>query len=169
MDIDQSEEESKDRFDDPPKMDGAVVEYSKKNFGVMGRCLKQIILIYFKSLFYETFSWSLTKRFLSILFYFAVRFRDDIISFLDGIDNRVEALRKEAHKLQEERDRLLTRIDMLKNTDLLSNLSEADHEEVSLTLKRINERLQVRLHITQLNSTDNQNSFCSHRPSTSTF
>lgn len=77
-----------------------------------------------------------------------VHFRDDIITFLDSIDNRVEALRKEAHKLQEERDHLLTRIDMLKNTDLLSNLSEADHEEVNLTLKRINERLQVRF-ITQ--------------------
>lgn len=39
MDIDANEEESQDRFDDPPKMDGAVVEYSKKGFGQMGRCL----------------------------------------------------------------------------------------------------------------------------------
>lgn len=39
MDIDPSEEESQDRFEDPPKMDGAVIEYSKKSFGVMGRCL----------------------------------------------------------------------------------------------------------------------------------
>jgi BCL2-associated athanogene 2 len=64
---------------------------------------------------------------------------------LDSVDNRVENLRKEAIKLQDQRDHLLTRIDMLKNTDLLTNLSEADQEEVSLQLKRINERLQVNL------------------------
>lgn len=66
-----------------------------------------------------------------------------MISFLDGIENRVEALRKEAHKLQEQRDHLNATIDMLKNTDFLSNLNEADKEEVNLTLQRINERLQV--------------------------
>jgi dsDNA-binding SOS-regulon protein len=63
---------------------------------------------------------------------------------LDTIDNRVETLRKEALKLQEQREILSTRIDMLKNTEVLSNLSEADKEEVDLQLKRINERLQVR-------------------------
>jgi len=83
----------------------AVVEYSKKSIGAMGR--------------------------------------DDVISFLDTIDNRVEALRKDAIKLQEERDHLYTRIHMLKNTDLLSNLSEADKEDVSMQLRRINERLQT--------------------------
>ncbi|CRK92154.1 CLUMA_CG005706, isoform A [Clunio marinus] len=69
--------------------------------------------------------------------------RDELVTFLDGIDNRVEALRKEAMKLQEERDILLTRIDMLKNTDVLSNLKEADQEEINLHLQRINERLQT--------------------------
>lgn len=62
---------------------------------------------------------------------------------LDCIEVRVETLRKEALKLQDERDHLLTRIDMLKNTELLANLTEADKEEVGLTLMRINERLQV--------------------------
>lgn len=66
-----------------------------------------------------------------------------MISFLDGIENRVEALRKETLKLQEQRDLLHATIDMLKNTDFLSNLNEADKEEVNLTLQRINERLQV--------------------------
>lgn len=74
---------------------------------------------------------------------FSFSSRDEIIGMLDTIDNRVEALRKEALKLQEHRDHLLTRIDMLKNTDVLSNLNEADKEEVDLQLKRINERLQV--------------------------
>jgi BCL2-associated athanogene 2 len=68
-----------------------------------------------------------------------------LIHFLDSIDNRVEDLRKEAINLQDQRDHLLTRIDMLKNTDMLTNLSEADQEEVSLQLKRINKRLQVKL------------------------
>ena len=67
-----------------------------------------------------------------------------MIHVLDSIDNRVEELRKEAIKLQDQRDYLLTRIDMLKTTDLLTNLSEGDQEEVSTQLKRINERLQVR-------------------------
>jgi BCL2-associated athanogene 2 len=70
-------------------------------------------------------------------------FRDEVINFLDNIDNRVEALRKEAMKLQEQREDLLTRIDMLKNTDLLSNLNESDREEIGLQLHRINERLKV--------------------------
>lgn len=48
-------------------------------------------------------------------------------------------------KLQEQRDHLLTRIDMLKNTEVLSNLNEDDKEEISLQLKRINERLQVKV------------------------
>lgn len=68
-----------------------------------------------------------------------------MISFLDGIEIRVEALRKETLKLQENRDQLHATIDMLKNTDFLSNLNEADKEEVNMTLQRINERLQVSL------------------------
>lgn len=79
-----------------------------------------------------------------------------MIQFLDSIDNRVEDLRKEAIKLQDQRDHLLTRIDMLKNTDLLTNLSEADQEEVSMQLKRINERLQVTC---QLQSSHNLHKF----------
>jgi len=70
--------------------------------------------------------------------------RDELVQFLDNIDNRVEKLRKEAMKLQEERDQLMTRIDMLRNTDVLSNsLKEAEQEEINLQLKRINERLQT--------------------------
>jgi BCL2-associated athanogene 2 len=67
------------------------------------------------------------------------------VALLDTIDNRVEALRKEALKLQEQRDQLSTHIDMLKNTDVLSNLNEADKEEVELQLKRINARMQASL------------------------
>lgn len=71
-------------------------------------------------------------------------FRDELIAFLDGVDNRVESLRKDAMKLQDERDHLLTGIDLLKNTDVLSYLKEAEQEEINLQLHRVNERLQVR-------------------------
>jgi len=73
----------------------------------------------------------------------AVMGRDEVISLLDSIDTRVELLRKEALQLQDERDLILTRIDLLKNTDLLSNLNATDHEEVGLQLSRINSRLQT--------------------------
>jgi len=73
----------------------------------------------------------------------AVMGRDEVIFLLDSIDTRVELLRKEALKLQDERDLILTRIDLLKNTDLLSNLNATDHEEVGLQLSRINARLQT--------------------------
>lgn len=116
----------------------AVIEYSKRNHGAMGRCLK---------------AWQTTTEILFLFFfatnqthqgYFVSSFRDEVVNLLDSIDNRVEALRKEALKLQDERDHLLTRIDMLKNTDVLSNLSAEDKDEVYQQLKRINERLQVR-------------------------
>lgn len=85
----------------------------------------------------------LCSGFLKFLYF--TSFRDEVISLLDSIDTRVEALRKEAMKLQEQRDLLQTRIDMLKNTEVLSNLNEDDKEEISLQLKRINERLQVKV------------------------
>lgn len=68
-----------------------------------------------------------------------------MVNLLDNIAIRVETLRKDAIKLQEQRDQLLTRIDMLKNTEVLSNLNETDKEEISVELKRINDRLQVRV------------------------
>lgn len=37
----------------------------------------------------------------------------------------------------------MTRIDMMKHVDLLTNLDENDRSDVNLQLKRINERLQV--------------------------
>lgn len=130
MDIDENSVESEAA---PEKMgdETAVVEY-KKSVSSMGRSFSMKI-------------WLLTiQTTLKLFFLSLVVYRDDLIQFLDSIDNRVEELRKEAIKLQDQRDLLLTRIDMLKNTDLLTNLSEADQEEVSTQLKRINERLQVR-------------------------
>lgn len=129
MDIDDQAEASQSSY-----ICSTVVEYSSRSFGVMGRC----------DSWRSTLDFARTSHRLQLpnqpLFFC---YRDDVISFLDGIENRVEALRKEAHKLQEQRDHLHATIDMLKNTDFLSNLNEADKEEVNLTLQRINERLQV--------------------------
>lgn len=62
---------------------------------------------------------------------------------LDKIDNQVEELRREAVTLQEKRDNLMTKIDMMKHVDLLTNLDENDRDDINMQLKRINERLQV--------------------------
>lgn len=78
-----------------------------------------------------------------ISFHILIR-REEIISFLDKIDNQVEELRREAVTLGEKRDNLMTRIDMMKHVDLLTNLDENDRADVNMQLKRINARLQVR-------------------------
>lgn len=77
--------------------------------------------------------------------------RDAVIRFLDNIDTKVEELRKEAVHLQQNHDELQTRIDLLKNTDFLSNLTEDEKEEINLHLQRINTRLQVSPKMTSRN------------------
>lgn len=80
----------------------------------------------------------------SLIYSFLIfHYRDEVIKILDTIDTQVESLRKEALKLQEQRDDLLTRIDMLKNTDLLDNLTDSEREEISFHLRRVNDRLQT--------------------------
>lgn len=139
MEVD-SASETRDSFDlDIMGGERAVVEYSRtKNIGGMGRWLHvtHSINANLSKLMFKNFSYR---------FYFFGFSRDEVVALLDSIDNRVETLRKEALKLQEERDLILTRIDMLKHTDLLTSLSAADHEEIHMTLQRINERLQVTL------------------------
>lgn len=68
--------------------------------------------------------------------------RDDIVGILDSIDTEVEALRKQAIELQEKRDRLHTRIDLLR-TDFLASQVEADPDEIQFHLKRITDRLNT--------------------------
>jgi BCL2-associated athanogene 2 len=66
-----------------------------------------------------------------------------LITILDNIDTEVENLRKHAFKLQEKRDQLHTRIDLLR-TDFLSSQCEGlDKEEINFHLKRVNDRLQT--------------------------
>lgn len=127
MDID---EESAGTLGENVSPGREIIEYSKKSIGAMGRWLTQL---YRATASHPT----------NLMFCLFLHFRDEVIGFLDSIDNRVEALRTEALKLQDQHDHLLTQIDMLKNTDFLSNLNKDDQEEVASNLMRINGRLQV--------------------------
>lgn len=76
-------------------------------------------------------------------FNFFHQLRDHLLSILDGIDREVEALRKHAKKLQEKRDELNTRIDLLRTDFLVPQIDDMDHEEMQFHLRRVNDRLQT--------------------------
>lgn len=69
-------------------------------------------------------------------------YRDDVVSLVDSIDNEVESLRKQAIEFQDKRDRLHTRIEMLR-TDFLTSHVDADPDEIQFHLKRITDRLNT--------------------------
>jgi len=48
--------------------------------------------------------------------------KDSLVDLLDQIEIHVEQLRKEAARLADEKDTLLTTLDTLKNNDILHNL-----------------------------------------------
>ncbi|XP_046999373.1 BAG family molecular chaperone regulator 2 [Schistocerca americana] len=56
--------------------------------------------------------------------------KDRIVDILDQVELHVERLRREALKLEEERDTLLTTLDTLKNSEMMIELSESDREHV---------------------------------------
>ncbi len=62
------------------------------------------------------------------------------MGFLDQIEMEVEAFRKEALKLQDKRDKLHTRIDMLRSGFLAQEDGGLDPEEVELQLSRVGDR-----------------------------
>ncbi|KAK4884661.1 hypothetical protein RN001_000932 [Aquatica leii] len=53
-----------------------------------------------------------------------------IIELLDILESHVEKLRKDAVKLEDDRDALLASLDSVKNTDLLLELSENERDDV---------------------------------------
>lgn len=75
------------------------------------------------------------------LILYSFRFR--VLVILDKIDTRTESLRKEAIKLQEQKDDLTVTIDMLKNNQFIAELSDSEREEINFHLKRISDRLQT--------------------------
>ncbi|XP_012255276.2 BAG family molecular chaperone regulator 2 [Athalia rosae] len=66
--------------------------------------------------------------------------KDRLVDILDQIEAHVEQLRKDASKLEEERDTLLTTLDTLRNNEILCELAEADKDDVL----RYAERLSMR-------------------------
>lgn len=68
---------------------------------------------------------------------------------MDGIDREVESLRKQAIEMQEKRDQLHTRIDLLRTDFLASQFDDnLDQEEINFHLKRVKDRLKtVDIHV----------------------
>lgn len=50
--------------------------------------------------------------------------KDRLVSILDQIEMRVEQLRKDAARLEEEKDAMLTTLDTLRNNEMLIALEE---------------------------------------------
>lgn len=69
--------------------------------------------------------------------------REQLVSILDGIDREVESLRKQATELQDKRDQLHTRIDLLRTDFLTSHVDELDPDEIDFHLKRVSDRLNT--------------------------
>ncbi|XP_011266902.1 BAG family molecular chaperone regulator 2 [Camponotus floridanus] len=66
--------------------------------------------------------------------------KDRLVGLLDQIEMHVEQLRKDAARLEEEKDTLLTTLDTLRNNDILIALEEPDRDDVL----RYAERLSMR-------------------------
>ncbi|KAK0167813.1 hypothetical protein PV327_001673 [Microctonus hyperodae] len=67
--------------------------------------------------------------------------KDRFVSLLDQIELRVEQLRKDALRLEEEKDTMLTTLDTLRNNeDMLESLDDSDRDDVL----RYAERLSMR-------------------------
>lgn len=52
--------------------------------------------------------------------------KDRLVGLLDQIEVHVEQLRKDASRLEEEKDSLLTTLDTLRNNDILGTLEERE-------------------------------------------
>ncbi|XP_026829332.1 BAG family molecular chaperone regulator 2 [Ooceraea biroi] len=66
--------------------------------------------------------------------------KDRLVGLLDQIEVHVEQLRKDASRLEEEKDSLLTTLDTLRNNDILHVLEEPDRDDIL----RYAERLSMR-------------------------
>lgn len=141
MEIDESSEMA-DAFSDIVTDKRGVVDdrnTAKKSLSSMERLGDAYITLYAKN--YNFISWPPKYSYYDLQIHFLCR--EEIVALLDKIDNQVEELRREAFTLQEKRDNLMTKIDMMKHVDLLTNLDKNDRDDINLQLKRINERLQV--------------------------
>lgn len=67
--------------------------------------------------------------------------KDRLVGLLDHIEAHVEQLRKDAARLMEEKDGLLTTLDTLRNNDMLFTLEE--REWTSFTISQLMEGPRV--------------------------
>lgn len=63
--------------------------------------------------------------------------KDRLVSLLDQIEMRVEQLRKDAARLEEEKDAMLTTLDTIRNNEMLVALEEADRDDVTRYADRL--------------------------------
>ncbi|EGI60844.1 PREDICTED: BAG family molecular chaperone regulator 2 [Acromyrmex echinatior] len=66
--------------------------------------------------------------------------KDRLVGLLDHIEAHVEQLRKDAARLMEEKDGLLTTLDTLRNNDLLFSLEEPDRDDILRYADRLSMR-----------------------------
>ncbi|XP_055855685.1 BAG family molecular chaperone regulator 2 isoform X3 [Episyrphus balteatus] len=87
------------------------------------------------------------------------RAADRFVGVLDQLDARVEKFRKDAMGLQEKRDFLLMSIDLIKTNDLLQGMNEAEREEITCYIQRVNSRLStVELNVRTVRDTSQEDS-----------
>ncbi|XP_045481123.1 BAG family molecular chaperone regulator 2 [Harmonia axyridis] len=63
--------------------------------------------------------------------------KERVIEMLDVLESHVEKLRKGASQLEEDRDQLLSSIDSVRNTDIISELAESDRDDINRYADRI--------------------------------
>ncbi|XP_043266496.1 BAG family molecular chaperone regulator 2 [Venturia canescens] len=66
--------------------------------------------------------------------------KDRLLSLLDQVEMRVEQLRKDAVRLEEEKDAMLTTLDTLRNNEMLIALEEGDRDDVLRYADRLSMR-----------------------------
>lgn len=63
--------------------------------------------------------------------------KDRLIEVLDQVEMRVERLRKDTIRIVEERDSLLSTLDSVKHSELLSDIAECDRDDITRYADRI--------------------------------
>lgn len=66
--------------------------------------------------------------------------KERMLDLLDKMELRVERLRQEAFRLEEEKDKVLTALVTLRNSDVLHNLAEEDRNDVLRYTDRVTSR-----------------------------
>ncbi|KAK7865108.1 hypothetical protein R5R35_014640 [Gryllus longicercus] len=66
--------------------------------------------------------------------------KERLVDLLDQVEIHVERLRRDALKLEEEKDTLLTTLDTLRNSEMMIDLTEGDREEIQQYAEHIGNR-----------------------------